>query len=155
MCRASAAVSAAFVLAAAAPATTVRLEPIEVRFLYVDSAKWSGNKLNQAGLFTGWNSVIGEGDAGGAMSDALVLVPIKASGNDEEAIFAGAPVTLTATAGKKLLGKRVSRDLLIPMNGRAYTALYLADIPCAGRIDIKAQYKGQVRSARLNMDCGE
>ncbi|MEO6432916.1 MAG: hypothetical protein ABIO29_02920 [Sphingomicrobium sp.] len=114
----------------------------------------SGNKLAKSTTWTGWNSIIGEGDSGGAGSDVLIELAVSAPGA-EDAVTADKPLTVIATKHGKVIARRTFTNILIPFKGRSFSALYLADVACAGRIDIVATLAGQMRKARLNMDCGE
>ncbi len=137
------------------PTPPVQMAPITARFYFTDRGEWSKNILREKGQFTGWNTGVGEGDAGGSAEDVMIVASFTSPGNEDMAVFLEGPVTITAMAGKKTLGKRVVKNLMIPVNGRGFTALYLTDIACVGRIDVTARYKSIAKTARLNMDCGE
>lgn len=130
------------------------LGKIVAKLYFNEQGDWSPDLLAKSTSWTGWNTIIGEGDSGGASQDLMVEVGLSAPGA-EDAVTTEIPVTITAMAGKKLLGRRVSKFTLIPHQGSSRLALFLTDATCAGRIDITATFGKQVKKARLNMDCGE
>lgn len=138
----------------ASAAPRVNLGKIEARLYLADKGQWSDDKLAKSSTWTGWNTIIGEGDAGGAASDIMIAVPLSSTGADD-AISAIMPLVVTAKAGKRILASRTIKGRLIPYKGATRAAVYLTDAACAGRIDITASFGKQVRKARLNMDCGE
>jgi hypothetical protein len=102
--------------------------------------------------FVGWNSIIGEGDAGEAVDDLLVTVHLR--GKSETNIFA--PVSIVATDGKrKVVGRRIAEPVLANEKGEAAVALFLHDVGCAGALTVTAKMGASVKSETINLDCGE
>lgn len=133
----------------------LRITGIEARLFYAFSGKLSDDLLKRNPPFSGWNTVIGEGESGEPADDLLVSVRIEpvVQGNDE--VYSSQPVTITATADGKVLGKRTFTGTLIPAKGAAYKALYLRDIGCAGDLKIDVVAGKQRRRASLAFHCGE
>lgn len=149
----------ALVAALSAPALAVdppvRLAPLDVRFFNQLTGQWTPNKLDSKGTFTGWNTGAGEGDVGGPATDAMVVVALSRVGDHEEAAMLETPITIRATAGKKVIAMRRIPFLMVPASGHGYASAILPDIECAGKVDILVTYRSITRTARLNMDCGE
>ena len=141
-------------VAAAAPVSAIRLSPLTARFYYTDRGDWSGNMFDKDGHYSGWNSIIGEGDAGGPFDDVMIDVGLAAPGSTN-AINVDQPLVLKAFKGKRVIATRTNRNMLIPLNGQAHVALFLVDVGCGGTIDVVATYKKQVRKGQLAMACGE
>ena len=122
-----------------------------MHLLYENSGRLSGNIAPPAD-FTGWNTVIGEGSAEEPANDLLVLVEVVTRG--EENVVQ--PLTVVARGARgKLLGQRRFANLLTSGDGRTWKALWLADVGCAGRIDVSATIGRSSRKAAVDLDCGE
>ena len=144
-------------LPAAAPQPPLKVTAIEARLFYQFSGKLSDDLLKRAPPFSGWNTVIGEGESGEPADDLLVQIKIeplnRADAADE--LYSGQPITLTATAGGKVVGKRTFTGTLIPARGAAWKAMYLTDVGCSGDLKIDVVSGKQRRSAKLTFNCGE
>jgi hypothetical protein len=142
--------------AAAAPAWAATPQPVAIahigaRLLYSNSGALSRDIAPPA-TFSGWNTIIGEGDAGGSASDVLVTVTLTSSTNQ---LNVETPLFISArSAAGKVLAQRKITNILID-NGKAFEFLLLADATCAGKVTITATLGQQTRSAALALDCGE
>jgi len=151
----SAAAGAAVLLLAAAPPPQPNVAAIEARLFYSDTGRLSDNKLDAKGSFTGWNTVIGEGDSGGAADDVLIVAKIGLPKPVTEDVMVEAPLVITARAKGKVLARRDFGKILVAHRGTTSHALFLPGVGCAGRVDVTVQLGQRARTARLNMDCGE
>jgi len=128
------------------------LGPIEAHLFYHQSARLSGDILNRAEPFTGWNTVIGEGSAEEPADDLLVLVPLETDGER----LSDQPIDLWASGEKgKVVARRRFASVLTSGEGKATLALWLNDVGCAGDLVFHAQMGKQERTATLALHCGE
>ncbi len=140
----------AALLAAPSPPAGPSVGAIRMQLFYEDSGRLSGNIAPPA-EFTGWNTVIGEGSAEESANDLLVLV--------EARIPPGAAMdqqlSVVARAKGKVLGQRRFDNLLTTTEGKTWKALWLADVGCAGRIEVTATIGRSTRKSAISLDCGE
>lgn len=128
-----------------------RLGEIRMQLVYTESGRLSRD-ISPPNAFTGWNTVIGEGDAGQPANDMQVSVELRTDGPRN----VRTPVTLTARrAGGRTIATRTFNNTLTSADGRAVLSLRLADIGCAGRIRVTATMGRQSRSEEIELDCGE
>jgi hypothetical protein len=138
-------------LLAASPAPAPGIGKIRMQLFYEDSGRLSPDIAPPAD-FTGWNTVIGEGSAEEAANDLLVLVEV--IGPAGENIVQ--PLSVVARGAKgKVLGQRRHANLLASGGGRTWKALWLADVGCAGHIEVTATLGRSTRKAAIDLDCGE
>lgn len=145
-------------LPAGTPATPqLKIAAIEARLFYGYSGKLSDDLLKRDPVFSGWNTVIGEGSAGEPADDMLVSIKLEplAKVTNGEGVFSDQPVVVTATAGGKVVAKRTFTGTLTDTRGIAWKGLYLRDIGCAGKLTIEAVAGKQRKVATLQFDCGE
>ena len=128
-----------------------RLGDIRMQLVYTESGRLSRD-ISPPNAFTGWNTVIGEGDAGQPANDMEVSVELRTNGRQN----VRTPVTLTARrASGRTIATRTFNNTLTSADGRAVLSLRLADIGCAGRIRVTATLGRQSRSEEIVLDCGE
>jgi hypothetical protein len=145
-----------FAVAAAAPVRADPPQPVAIarigaQLLYSSSGALSRDIAPPA-KFSGWNTIIGEGDAGGSASDVLVTVTLT---SPSAQLNVATPLFISArSAAGKVLAQRKVTNLLID-NGKAFEFLLLPDATCAGKVTITATLGQQTRSATLALDCGE
>ncbi|MEO7177202.1 MAG: hypothetical protein ABIW83_00010 [Allosphingosinicella sp.] len=123
---------------------------IRMHLLYEDSGRLSKN-IAPPVEFSGWNTVIGEGSAEESADDLLVLIEVR--GPPGENIET--PLSVVARGKGKVLAQRRFTSMLTSAQGRTWKALWLADVGCAGRIDIAASIGRSTRKSAINLDCGE
>lgn len=137
--------------AGAATPPPVAIAHIGAQLLYSNSGALSRDIAPPA-TFSGWNTVIGEGDAKGSATDVLVTVTLTTPSDE---LNVDSPLTLNArSAAGKVLAQRKISNILID-NGKAFEFLLLPDATCAGKVTITATLGQQTRSAALALDCGE
>ena len=104
--------------------------------------------------FIGWNTIIGEGSAGEAANDLLILVEAKGTGGKENIAL---PLSIVARGrGGKVIGQRRFKDsLLTSADGRVWKSLWLQDVGCAGIIRVTATLGRSIKSTSIALDCGE
>jgi hypothetical protein len=142
--------------AAAAPAWADPPQPVAIahlgaQLLYSNSGALSRDIAPPA-KFSGWNTIIGEGDAGGAASDVLVTVTLTSPAGQ---LNVATPLLVSArSATGKVLAQRKITNILID-NGKAFEFVLLPDATCAGKVTITATLGQQTRTAALALDCGE
>ena len=145
-----AALLAALLAAPAAPPGP-SVGAIRMQLFYEETGRLSRDIAPPAD-FTGWNTVIGEGSAEEAANDLLVLVEVRGPPGENIA----QPLTVVARGGKgKVLAQRRFDTLLTTVQGRTWKALWLADVGCAGRIEVAATIGRSTRRSAINLDCGE
>jgi hypothetical protein len=146
------AASSLLLLMGAAPAgnPNARITSLEVKFFDPETASFGPDVL-KGGLYLGWNTFLAEGNGGYGRGDALVLVNVARGGDHFE--IAG-PLTITALTKNKLLARR-SFTRIDVSKGAAARALYLQDIGCAGKIEVRAKLGDQIEIGQLDMECGE
>lgn len=150
--------TAAVLLAGAAtvdpPPPQAVIESVRAQLFYELSGTLSGNIASPPSRFSGWNTVIGEGDAKEAAQDLLVTVRLKSNGAD--GFLTEAPLVITARNGAgKLLGSRSITGILVPYEGSVATALWINNATCAGKLTIEAKLGKEVKRATVALDCGE
>lgn len=147
----------ALLLLAGAPADPAppraEIESIRIQLYYELSGTFSPN-IASPSSFSGWNTVIGEGDAKEQAQDVLVTVRLKSDGSD--GFLTGAPLIITArNRAGKVIGSRTVRDILVPYKGTVSSALWLHNATCAGLLRIEARMGKQVKTTTASLACGE
>ena len=141
---------AALLAAPSAPASP-SVGAIRMQLFYEESGRLSRDIAPPAD-FTGWNTVIGEGSAEEAANDLLVLVEVRGPAVENIA----QPLSVVARgASGKVVGQRRFANLLTNAQGRTWKALWLADVGCAGRIEVTAMIGRSTRKSAVSLDCGE
>lgn len=137
---------------AAAPVLArVTLGDIRVQLFYRHSGTLSGN-VAQPGRTHLWNTVVGEGDAKEPADDALVTVGLKGGQPD---MVTDLPLIVTARAGGRVIASRSFSGILLPLQGQAWSALWLPNVTCRNRVTIDVSYGVQKKATFVNFDCGE
>ena len=145
------ATTATAVHADAAPEPKVMLDKPVIRLWYQNEGRLSDDIAPPRDI-TLWNTVIGEGGAGGIANDALFTVRVRVPGDEANLTQ---PVTLTAIdAHGKVLAKRTVAFYLTSSTG-ANLPLWVRDVACAGRVTFTARVGTIERKAVMNFDCGE
>ena len=147
MLTALAAVAAA-AMQAAAPAAT--LGDIRMHLFYQGTGRLSPD-ISPPNDFVGHNAIIGEGSAEESAQDLVVVVEVRAQG--EQAIQR--PLTVTVRAGRRVLGQRRFDSMLTSNAGRTYLPLWIKDASCAGEIRVDVSFGRERKSERLALHCGE
>jgi hypothetical protein len=136
-------------------AAPYKLTGIQVKLFYDTKGAFSRDVL-AAPEFAFWNTNIGEGDAEAPSNSTLVLVEITG-----EAGAAGIParkLTLTATAGRRVLLNRTTEVGLFSAEGKYYAAFWLYDTGCQP-IKLSSRIAGQspasAKTATIAFSCGE
>lgn len=124
--------------------------------LFYDSNGTFSRDVMAAPAFTFWNTVIGEGDAEAPSSATLVLVEV--SGPGGTAGEGARKVSLTVTAGKKVMLNRTSAIGLFTTEGKFYAAFWIYDTGCQP-LKLTAKITGQSpvasKTATIPFACGE
>lgn len=139
----------ALALAPSAPAAP-SVGAIRMQLFYEDSGRLSGDITSTAD-FSGWNTVIGEGSAEEPANDLLVTVEVLTGAVES----VEAPLTVTVTGNRKILGQRRFTDVLTSADGRTWKALWLTNVACAGHVEVVATIGRSTRKAAISLDCGE
>ena len=142
---------AALALAGNQPAAAT-LGEIRMHLFYQETGRLSPD-ISPPASFAGWNVGIGEGDAEEAANDLLVVVEMRADGEQ----FVEMPLRVVARGGEgnRILGERRWDSVLTSAGGRSYLPLYLRDVGCAGEIRVTATFGSANRSETLSLECGE
>ena len=134
-----------------APAPAVTLGDIRMHLFYQETGRLSPDISPPASDFAGFNVIIGGGGAEEAANDLVVVVELRTQG--EQSIQR--PLTITARAGRRLLGQRRIDSMLTSDQGRVYLPLWLKDVGCAGPIRVEVSFGRERRSETLALNCGE
>lgn len=137
------------------PEPALKITGIEARLFYQHSGRLSDDLLKRNPPFSGWNTVIGEGESGEPADDLFVSVRLEPLAKSADGVYSNLPVTITASAGGKIVGKRTFTGTLLPAKGAAWKAIYLHDIGCIGDLKIDVVAGKQRRAATLAFHCGE
>ena len=141
----------AAILAAPSSPPAPSVGAIRMQLFYEESGRLSRDIAPPAD-FTGWNTIIGEGSAEEAANDLLVLVEVRAAPGENIT----QPLSVVARGAKgRILGQRRFTNLLTSGQGRTWKALWLADVGCAGRIEVTASVGRSTRKSAVDLDCGE
>ena len=142
---------AVLALAAAQPAAGT-LGDIRMHLFYQETGRVSPD-ISPPASFTGWNTGIGEGDAEEAANDLLVVVEIRADGEQ----FIETPLHVVARGGEgnRVLAERRWPSVLTSGAGRSYLPLYVRDVGCAGTLRVTATFGRATQSETLTLECGE
>jgi hypothetical protein len=144
----------AFVAAAQPRHPVAEIKRIEARLFYIDRGVLSSDVLHTDGQFSNWNMIIGEGESGPA-TDVLIVVAVDQMRPEGSDALVSKPLKISATRAGKVIASRVVNPILVPPGGPGYAALWLKDVGCAGRVLIKAQLAGRMKTATLDLRCGE
>lgn len=102
-----------------------------------------------------WNTIIGEGGAGGASNATLVTVIVR---GEAGTYVPTRKVELTVTAGGREIFKRAEETGVLSSEGRTYVAFWLYGTGCR-RLRLSARILGQTPStpvtATIPFECGE
>ena len=102
-----------------------------------------------------WNTIIGEGGAGGASNATLVVAVVR---GEAGTYVPTRRVELTVTAGGREIFKRAEETSVLNTEGRTYVAFWLYGTGCR-RLRLSARILGQTPStpvtAIIPFDCGE
>jgi hypothetical protein len=141
---------------AAAQETTAQvvLGPLTAQLYYKLSGKLSDNLLARKEPFSGWNTVIGEGDAEEPAEDLLVSVTISSASGEESFLEDKLALWVTDAKGK-ILARREFDGVLVPYQGSVANPLWVGNIGCAGKLTMHARLRGEEKRAELRLDCGE
>ena len=154
----AAAATAALLLPAAADAAEIGR--IRAHLVYEETGRLSPDILSEPG-FIAWNTISGEGSAEEIANDLLVMVEVIGSGGEENIdqpleirVRAGEGLTVGRPIGSPNARRRFD-SLLTSEQGRAWKALYLPDVGCAGRLEISATIGRSSRRETIDLVCGE
>lgn len=142
---------AALAAATQRPSAVPSIGKIQMQLFYEDSARLSRDIAPPAD-FTGWNTIIGEGSAEEGANDLMISVEVQ--GPSGENITQPLSVVARDVKGR-VLGQRRYSNLLTSAQGRTWKALWLADVGCAGHIEVTATIGRSTRKSTIDLDCGE
>lgn len=143
----------ALALIALQAADTPHAELGEVRMhLFYNGTGRLSHDISPPNYFSGWNTIIGEGSAEEPANDLVIVAEVRADGHH----YIERPLRIVARSENgRLLGQRRFNAVLTSPAGRAYNALWLNDVGCAGEIRVTVTYGAQSRSETLTLACGE
>lgn len=135
-------------------AAPYRLTALRAQLFFSQTGALSRDLLSRRDLSL-WNTIIGEGNGGGASSQVLVVAEVTGeAGSYEDA----RRVELTARAGGKVLVQRTEELGVLSAQGKGYVGFWLYDVGCE-RVTLRARIVGQpqqaVRTAVIPFECGE
>lgn len=147
----AAVLSASAALAAEAP----KIAAIQAQLYYEGSAKFSDDLLARKELSL-WNTIIGEGDSGGASNFTLVTVEVRG----KDVPVGAVKVQLTARGDKrKILAQRTVTVSIYDDNTTFFAPLWLYDTGCEA-VEVSARLIGKgapkdVVKKTIPFACGE
>ena len=131
-----------------------RITAVRAQLFYSDRGTFSGNILADTSKSL-WNTVIGEGDAGGPSTSTLVVVEVTGAPGSYEPERS---VELTATAEGKVLLRATQPAAILNQRGKMYAGFWLPDTGCR-RVRLAARMRGQTRASEMKreipFECGE
>lgn len=146
---------AAIVSAAVAPASaqSATIAGIKAQLFYEETGEFSQDITD--GKVTLWNTIIGEGGAGGPSSQTLVTVEVRRNGVDASDV----KLDLRAAYGRKTLARQIYAVALYDEKTVFYAPLLLQNTGCR-EITLTARLTGKnadpaVKTAVIPFDCGE
>ena len=143
-----------FLLAAAAaaqPARNVEIAEIRMHLFYRQSGRLSDD-ISPPRQFTGWNTVIGEGDAEEPAEDLLVVVEMRGGAGEE---YIETPLRIVVRGREnRVIAERNFDTLLSSQRGVSHSPVWLQDVPCEGEIRVTASFGDQTSSESVSLDCG-
>lgn len=102
-----------------------------------------------------WNTVIGEGEAGGPASSVLVTVEVSGQAGWWEE---GVRVAFTARVGERVIARDTAELHVLSSGGRTYVGFWLDGVGCEP-VRLQARLTGQpqpsTRTAEIPFECGE
>lgn len=142
----------AFAILAAAPAFAAapRIDKIEAKLFYQNSATLSDNVAMGSGVNL-WNTVIGEGDAQEPANDVLIIVTIAA----DPSSYDDTPLSIEVKGDDgKVVATRRLKGLLVGDTGKVSRAVYLEDSTC-NALSVKASIGKSTMTLEVPFACGE
>jgi hypothetical protein len=143
----------------AASTAHIDMSDIQARLFYADTGRLSEDVLSRKKPFVFWNTIIGEGDAEEKADDLLVSVTLSVgkfrTPEENEQNLPGVLTIKATDQNGKVLGIRNASNLLTSTRGSTTVGLWLNDVTCAGTVTVQAKYADQVKSAVLELACGE
>lgn len=143
---------------AAAPALAsdgdgVSIGGLRAHLFYERSGVLSEDLISRDPQFSGWNTVIGEGDAKEPAENLLVIARIDNQGAEA---FLDEKLTLRVNDDKGAkIRERVFSGLLLAEHGAVHLPMWIDDAGCLGQITITVTFRKQKVSAPLQLMCGE
>ena len=103
-----------------------------------------------------WNTIIGEGQSGGASNATLVVAVVS---GEAGSYVPERKVALTVTGGGRTLVQRTVETSVLNRQGRSYVGFWVYDTGC-GRLRLSARIVGQTPArapvtATIPFECGE
>jgi len=131
-----------------------KIASMQAKLFYVDQGTFSDNLIDNPNHQSLWNTIIGEGDAGGSATDVFIMV--KFTGAPES--YAYRQIHLTATAGKKVILNRTSSTHILNDKGEGYAGFLVYDCTMEP-LKLRAEITGQTAKAAIykviNFESGE
>ena len=126
---------------------------LKAMLFYSDKGTFSGDII--ARPVTLWNTPIGEGGAGGASDEMLVVADVRGEGGS---YVPTRKVQLTVTENGRTTFQRAEETGILNTSGHNYVAFWLYGTGCR-RVRLSARIQGQTPStpvtATIPFDCGE
>ncbi len=139
--------------ALAAPQNGVTIGGLRAHLFYERSGVLSDDVLARDPPFSGWNTVIGEGDAGEPAENLLVIARLDNPGAEA---FLDEKVTIRVSGEKgKKLKERVFSGVLLAERGTVHLPMWIDDAGCLGAVTITVTFRRQSASKPLQLMCGE
>jgi hypothetical protein len=139
--------------ARAAPDDGVSIKGLRAHLFFERSGTLSKDLIARDPPFSGWNTVIGEGEANEPADNLLVVASLD---NPGEEAFLDEKATIRVTGEKnKRLKERVFRGLLLGEHGKLHLPMWIDNAGCLGSITISVTFRKQSLSKSLQLMCGE
>lgn len=137
---------------AQAQSKTAKIEAIRAYLFYERSGRLSKNIAPPAS-FSGFNTMIGEGDAEEPAEDILIAVEL--SGPKDEYLKQPLTISVSYPTGKRAGSKREFRDgILFGEGGKVTKAVYAENATCSP-LRVAATVGRSAKSITIDFKCGE
>ena len=144
-------ISSAALLLLAGAAQPIKLTDVRMHLFYEASGRLSPD-LTREQDFSGWNVIIGAGNAEEPANDLLIVSELQSPVEQHT----DTPLKIRVTDGKgKVLASRRFDSILITEKGRVYLPLWVRNAGCAGKLTASVQFGSQRRSEVIELHCGE
>lgn len=127
------------------------IDHITMRLFYEQNGTLSPD-ISPPAQFVGWNTVIGEGDSGGAADAILVTVALRTQGHR---FIEGRPLLIEAQAGNRRIAHTHATSHLTSLEGWIFVPLWIENVGCVGRLTVTAMLGDQRREESIDLNCGE
>jgi hypothetical protein len=137
----------------ATPDDGVTIGSLRAHLFYARSGSLSEDLIGRDPPFSGWNTVIGEGDAKEPAENLLVIARLENPGA-EAFLDEKLAIRVSGEKGRKIT-ERVFSGMLLAEHGAVHLPMWIDDAGCLGAVTITVTFREQTLSKPLQLLCGE